>query len=222
MATKQEAPTNAGHDVLSGLRKRLHSPDYSGEELTGSNNSNNNTGPPPQSTQNELDYPRTPKKPRTTTETSTDSTTATKGMITSQGTDYKAPNSGVTFSKAKTSSKSATPKSKSRTTTVTKSRNSRKQQQCQHPKHSIYELSTVATANININNKSSTNKKSAVNKNKRKQQKNSKGEVYGDRLYNVYKRFEGLFNIGSDAVMCRRCLHRTDRDPEVCIFIQKL
>ncbi|CAG8578129.1 6536_t:CDS:2 [Diversispora eburnea] len=97
MSTEQEAPNNLGHNVLSGLHKRLHSLDYTDEESTRSNNNNNNNS--------------VEQQPQLT-------------------------------------------------------------------------------------------------------QQRDAGDVLGNRLYSVYKRFEGLFNIGSNAVMCRRCLHRTDKDPE--------
>ncbi|RHZ46432.1 hypothetical protein Glove_621g52 [Diversispora epigaea] len=225
MTTEQKAPTNAGHNVLSSLRKRLHSLDYTDEEFTRSSNNNNNNNSAeqqPQLTQHESEYIRIPKKPRTSTYSSITSAKGTMNKaMTSKATNYKTSNFTATNSKG-TSSKLI-----SRTTIITNNNNNnnkgsngnnkkqilQRPRQCQHPKHSIYELSSVAVANINKNNKI---KKLTDNKNnnKKKKQKKSKGDALGNRLYSVYKRFEGLFNIGNNAVMCRRCLHRTDKDPE--------
>ncbi|RHZ56864.1 hypothetical protein Glove_396g7 [Diversispora epigaea] len=199
MATEQYTSTNTGRNV----RKRLHSPDYSDKEFTRSDNSNNNitAKEQPPSTQNEPEYNRTSKKPKMkvpTPASSSSSTTSTKGT-TNKATTTKVINSKITTSKA-TNSKSTSQK---RTIVATSSRK-KAQPQCQHPKHSIYESSPAA-----VNN----NKKLTENKNNNNKKKKSK-EEYSNKLYSVYKRFDGLFNIGSGAMMCRRCLHRTDKDPE--------
>ncbi|CAG8510677.1 1184_t:CDS:2 [Acaulospora colombiana] len=68
------------------------------------------------------------------------------------------------------------------------------QLQCQHPKHEIYLKLT----------KSRLSRKSPAKADKER----------SNQLVTMFKRLEGVFDLDSKALMCKRCLRQTDKDLE--------
>ncbi|CAG8475629.1 1333_t:CDS:2 [Acaulospora morrowiae] len=68
------------------------------------------------------------------------------------------------------------------------------QRHCQHPKHEIY----LKLAKSRLS--------------KRPLAKANEGN--GDQVVTLFKRLEGVFDLSNEALMCKRCLRQTDRDPE--------
>ncbi|CAG8496127.1 1852_t:CDS:2 [Diversispora eburnea] len=75
-------------------------------------------------------------------------------------------------------------------------------------------INSKITTSKATNSKSTSQKRTIVSMSSRKKASQPQCQHPKHSIYDVYKRFDGLFNIGSGAMMCRRCLHRTDRDPE--------